>query len=74
MLVIAGDFNCCTGTVPLHVGSSTYTWRNKQQTGAIHQDRGSFADLLRRHGLIALNSWGFISGTDLCEGIVAFTN
>ena len=69
LLALAGDFNCCTGDVPSHVGSSAYTWNHTQQTGASHNDQGCFADLIRRHGLIVLNSWDSSQGPTYVKGL-----
>ena len=62
LLVLAGDFNCSSGEIRSHVGSSRYTWHGKSITGTQHDDMGTFAALIRGHGLIALNTWDASQG------------
>ena len=62
MLVLAGDFNCSVGALNSHVGASTFHWRGAQCAGTAHFDTGTFASLIKNHGLFALNSWDSTQG------------
>ena len=71
MLVLAGDFNCSIGQLGTQVGSSTFRWKGKQHAGTTHPDQGSFASVIRGHGLVALNSWDAGPGPTYVKGTTA---
>ena len=57
-LICAGDFNTDLRQQPPWVGSTTFRWQNAQIPGSQHMDQARLQELLRSHGLTAMNSWG----------------
>ena len=57
ILLMAGDMNCSLPAMQGYVGTATVRWKNKQHLGTQHPDSGTFAALVKAHGLCALNSW-----------------
>eukprot|EP00435_Cladocopium_sp_Y103_P069083 s935_g32.t1 len=56
VLLLAGDFNCSLPCSPSYTGPEEFFWRSVKTKGAGHPDRDLFMQLLRHHGLNALNS------------------
>ena len=57
-LLCAGDFNCALSALPPWVGTTTFKWNGGQHKGSEHQDQSRLCDILRAHGLTALDTWG----------------
>ena len=66
-LLCAGDFNCALSAQPPWVGTTTFKWNGRQCTGSTHQDQGRLQEILRAHGLTALDTWG-ASGPTFIHG------
>ena len=56
-LVCAGDFNCSLAYHPPWVGGSTFPWKGQQTLGSQHPDHERLQQILRVHGLTAVNTW-----------------
>ena len=56
-LICCGDFNCSLAEQHPWVGSSTFEWHGAHIPGPRHGDMETFAQLVRRHSLTALNTW-----------------
>ena len=57
VVVLAGDWNTGLDHIPHCVGLSDFSMNPGRHRGPRHPDSGKFGDLIRRHGLIALNTW-----------------
>lgn len=53
----AGDFNCDLRAQPPWVGVTQFLWNHQPTQGSTHKDQNRLQDLLRTHGLTALNTW-----------------
>lgn len=62
MLVLAGDFNCCLPQAHSHTGPAEFRWHGSLTTGATHADSGRFLNVIKTHGLVALNTWNINLG------------
>lgn len=56
-LFLAGDFNTSLPQSCSHAGPQHFWWNGNLVLGAQHRDQGQFMELLRMHGLVALNTW-----------------
>ena len=70
-LAVVGDFNC--GTIPLcgHTGPEHFKWDGHMHAGIRHPDTDRFMDIIRQHGLVALNTWDTGLGPTYVHGSVA---
>lgn len=62
MLVLAGDFNCCLPQAHSYTGPAEFRWRGSLTTGSTHMDSGRFLNVIKTHGLVALNTWNINLG------------
>lgn len=69
-LLCVGDFNCGLAAQSPWVGTSTFKWEGKPTTGPRYVDQDQFLDLLKAHGLTAINTWG-ASGPSFVHGPIA---
>ena len=68
ILLVVGDFNCTLSQTAGHSGPSHFRWQQRQVTGKMHADQGHFTNILRVHGLNALNSWDTTLGPTYVKG------
>ena len=57
LLFLAGDLNTSADFRSGGIGTASYLWGGRQHTGSKHADSHHWQQLLRRHDLIALNTW-----------------
>ena len=56
-LICGGDLNCSLPTATPWVGSSHFRWQGGRSMGSQHRDSDQLLNILRRHQLVALNTW-----------------
>ena len=69
-LLVAGDFNCSAPFLRALTGDPHYRWHKKLLKGPQHPDLGRFAEILKTHGLVILNSWNAAQGPTYKNGEV----
>ena len=57
LLFLAGDLNTSADFRSGGVGSASYMWEGQRHTGSTHADSHQWQQIIRRHDLIALNTW-----------------
>ena len=61
-LICAGDFNCALEEAPPWVGTSKFAWHGRC-FGNGHQDHARLRDIMKAHGLTAIDTWGSSGAT-----------
>lgn len=57
LLIVAGDFNCSLPFLKTLTGTDGFKWQSQTVKGPQHPDMGRFAEIVKTHGLTALNTW-----------------
>ena len=68
LTILAGDFNCSIDAMRGHVGTTNFTWKGQKRESTDHLDKGTFAELIRNHGLVAINTWDPLQGPTYIKG------
>eukprot|EP00435_Cladocopium_sp_Y103_P031115 s475_g7.t2 len=68
VLLLTGDFNCSLLASQSYTGPAEFVWKNGLVKGAQHPDQDQFMQLLRNHGLCALNSFNPKLGPSYVKG------
>lgn len=61
-LICSGDFNCSVHSQHPWIGTSSFQWQGRRGVGPRHPDMPSFAQIIRSHGLLGLNTWNSHAG------------
>lgn len=69
-LICAGDFNCALEAQHPWVGATQFTWQGRKCSGLGHHDHVRLRDILKAHGLTAIDTWG-PSGATFVHSTVA---
>jgi len=61
-LFLLGDCNCSLPITPGCCGTDVFRWKEALRTGPLHFDRARLSHILKRHGIVALNTWNAALG------------
>ena len=61
-LTLLGDLNCSLPAATGICGNAKYRWQDKTIPGTTHPDSNRFLTVLKKHGLVALNTWNSSTG------------
>ncbi|CAL1169641.1 unnamed protein product [Cladocopium goreaui] len=61
-LALLGDLNCSLQAATGICGNARYRWQGKTIPGTTHPDSNRFLTVLKKHGIVALNTWNSSTG------------